>query len=220
MNDAGRESDACAAGNEDERILAPIDIRKCPLEVFPVLNSFAHRPKVTLILLHVVALNILLPESHIYDELIDEAGSYLERLSRENLDSNIPTLIHVRTGKPAEEIRAEAKANGVSLIIIPTYGPSFWRRLTFLWRGPSRPALSALAEKVNHVADCRVVMVRVRTKFDCERAWGRPAKKRMGAPASASLSRTENLPALNAAGKRHSRWPAWWRQPAKAAGQP
>ena len=41
-----------------ERILLPLDIRKCPLDVFSVVNGFAKYPGATVTLLHVVTLNI------------------------------------------------------------------------------------------------------------------------------------------------------------------
>ena len=37
-----------------ERILLPLDIRKCPLEVFSVVNGLAKQPGITVTLLHAV----------------------------------------------------------------------------------------------------------------------------------------------------------------------
>ena len=175
-----------------ERILVPIDIRRCPVELFDVLNGFARRPEVTLILLHVVALNIVPPETRIYDELAGEARTYLERLVRECLDPNVSTLIRVRRGKPAEEIRAEAKATNSSLIILPTYGPSFWKRLTFLWKPSSKPMVSNLVEKVSSDRDFSLCVVSVKTRFDCEQTWGRPAKPRTDTCAGFTLPYSGN----------------------------
>ena len=40
-----------------ERILLPVDVARCPLEVFDLVNGFAKRPEVTVLLLHVVDLD-------------------------------------------------------------------------------------------------------------------------------------------------------------------
>ena len=93
-----------------ERILLPLDIRKCPLEVFSVANGFARHPGATVILLHVVTLNIAAPEKRVYEELGRDAHWYLERLARGCLHPGVATTIRVRVGKPAEEILAEAAA--------------------------------------------------------------------------------------------------------------
>ena len=77
---------------EPERILLPLDIRRCPLEIFSVVEGFSKRPGVTLILLHVVHLNIVAPDNRVYEELALEAQGYLERLAQaicppDNFDS-------------------------------------------------------------------------------------------------------------------------------------
>ena len=56
-----------------ERILLPIDVRKFPLEVFSFINGLAPRCNFSVTLLHVLTLNILPPESRLYDELAAEA---------------------------------------------------------------------------------------------------------------------------------------------------
>ena len=87
-----------------KRILVPIDIARCPLEVFDRVNAFAAQPGVTVILLHVVTLSIAAPDNRVFEELGREAGWYLERLARKHVHPNASTLIHVRTGKAADEI--------------------------------------------------------------------------------------------------------------------
>jgi nucleotide-binding universal stress UspA family protein len=148
------------------RILLPIDLTKCPLEAFDLANTFAKRPAATVILLHVVNLNILAPENRVYDELAREARGHLERLANEYLHPGVSTLIRVRTGKPAEAIVEEAKAEKVDLIILPTVRPSFWRRLC-------APMVPSLVEKVARKATCAVLVARVQTRFSCQEAWGR-----------------------------------------------
>jgi nucleotide-binding universal stress UspA family protein len=157
-----------------ERILLPIDVARCPLEVFDLVNGFARRPEVTVILLHVVNLNILAPENRVYEELSQEAQWYLEGLANRHLHPIASTITHVRVGKPADEILAEAKAESVDLIILPTYGPSFWNRLKGLWRNVCVQPVSTLAQKVIREATCGVFVVLAKTRLNCERAWGRP----------------------------------------------
>jgi nucleotide-binding universal stress UspA family protein len=161
-----------------ERILLPVDVTRCPLEVFDLVNGFAKRPEVTVILLHVVNLNILAPENRVYEELGQEAQWYLESLANKHIPPMASTITHVRVGNPAEEILAEAKAESVDLIILPTYGPSFWNRLKGLWTNVCIPPVSTLAERVIREATCGVFVVLAKTRLNCERAWGRPVKNR------------------------------------------
>jgi nucleotide-binding universal stress UspA family protein len=180
-----------------EKILLPIDVTKCPPEVFELANSFAKRAEVTVILLHVVHLNIVAPENRVYEELGREAQWYLGRLADKYLHPLASTLLHVRTGRPAEEILAEAKSEKVDLIILPTYGPSFWARLTSLWKSAASPLVSALAAKIIQEATCAVFVVGAKTRFNCERVWGRPGNEigaKLEYPGGAAGS--ESSPAL------------------------
>ena len=161
-----------------ERILLPIDIHRCPLEVFELVNGFAKGPEVTVILLHVVNLNILAPDTRVYDELGQEAKFYLQRLVDKHIRPIVTTIAHVRTGSPAEEILSEAMCEGAELIILPTFGPSFWKRLMALWKPASTPIISTLTQKIIREATCGVFVVQAKTRFDCERAWGRPEIER------------------------------------------
>jgi len=157
-----------------ERILLPIDITKCPPAVFELANSFAKSPEVTVTLLHVVHLNIVAPENRVYEELARETQWHLGRLAERYLHPRVRTLLHVRTGRPAEEILAEAKSEQADLIILPTGRVSLWRRLTSLWNPAASPFVSALAAKIIREATCAVFVVGARTRFNCERVWGRP----------------------------------------------
>lgn len=161
-----------------ERILLPVDVARCPLEVFDLVNGFAKRPEVAVILLHVVNPDIVAPENRVYEERGQEARWYLGRLAEKHIHPGASTVTHVRMGKPAEEILAEAKAESVDLIILPTYGPSFWNRLKGLWRNVCIPPLSTLAEKLIREATCGVFVVLAKTRLNCERAWGRPVSGR------------------------------------------
>jgi nucleotide-binding universal stress UspA family protein len=175
-----------------ERILLPIDVAKCPLEVFQVVNGFVERPGVTVILLHVVPLRILAPENRIYDELGREAQSCLHQLARKCVHPMAAARIRVRVGEPAREILTEAREANADLIILPVHRVPFWKRLC----GSFFPRT---IERVIREAPCGVFVMDVKTCLHREserdqreekedttefaagisrmrRAWGLPAK--------------------------------------------
>src|SRR5215471_19908065 len=157
-----------------ERILLPIDVTRCPVDVFDIVNGFANRPGVTVILLHVVSLNIVSPENRVYKELSEEALWSLERLADNHLHPLASTITCVRSGKPAEQILHEAEADGADLIILPTFGPSLWKRLSHFWNPPNS-MVSPLAQKIIRDATCAVFVVLARRRLDCTRVWSRPS---------------------------------------------
>jgi nucleotide-binding universal stress UspA family protein len=150
-----------------ERILLPLDIRKWPVEVFSVANSFAKQPGVTVTLLHVVTLNIAAPEKGVYEQLGREAHWHLERLARKCLRPGVAAITRVRFGKPAEEILAEAVAGNIDLIVLAAKPPSFWSRFF-------APILPRVVERVIREATCGVFMTTATKCFNCEKLCGRP----------------------------------------------
>jgi len=161
-----------------ERILLPLDFRRCPLEIFSLVEGFSKRPEVTLTLLHVVHSNILASDSRVHEELALEAQVYLERVAQQFVHPITSTVVHVRFGRPAEQILEEAKAEGAELIILPDYGPSFWSRLVSVWKPGACRMVSPLAEKIIRDCTCGVFVASVKTRFNCETAWGLESKRR------------------------------------------
>ncbi len=161
-----------------DRILLPLDCRRCPLEIFSLVEGFSKRPEVTLTLLHVVHLNIVAGDNQGYEELALAAQGYLERLAQQFVHPITSTVVHVRFGRPAEQILEEAKAEKVELIILPTYGPSFWSRLVSIWKPGACRMVSALAEKIVRDCTCGVFIATVKTSFNCEMAWGLPPESK------------------------------------------
>jgi nucleotide-binding universal stress UspA family protein len=161
---------ACGAGGcssmRTETMLVPLDIRKCPLEIFSVVNGLAKYPGASVTLLHVVTLNIAAAETRVYVELERDARWYLERLARGCLRPDIAISIRVRFGKPAEEILAEAAAGNADLIILPCYPPSFLS-------GLFAPILPRVVEQVVRKAPCPVFRAKAHDRFNCEDVWGR-----------------------------------------------
>jgi nucleotide-binding universal stress UspA family protein len=157
-----------------KRILVPIDIARCPLEVFSRVNAFADPPGVTVILLSVVTLNIAAAGNRVFEELGQEAGGYLERLARNHVHPDAATLIHVRIGKPADEILAEAKAEDVDLIILATFGGSLWKRGPSFWRRLVAPIFPGMVvEELVRKAPCAVLFKHAESRFNCQQMWGR-----------------------------------------------
>jgi nucleotide-binding universal stress UspA family protein len=147
-----------------ERILVPLDIRKCPLEVFSVINGCAKYPGATVTLLHVVTLNIAAPENRVCEELGRDARWYLERLARACLRRDVAAIIRVRVGEPAGEILAEAAAGNTDLIVLPCYRPPSWNRLL-------GPILPGVVEQVTRKAPCHVFRASTHDRFNCEDVW-------------------------------------------------
>ena len=119
---------------KEQKLLLPIDVAKCPLEVFEVVKGLARRAETTVVLLHVVTLNILAPENRVYEELHAEALSYLQRLAHLHLAPEATPVFRVRFGSAAEAILEEARAENVDLIILPAPAGSVWTRLTAFWK--------------------------------------------------------------------------------------
>jgi len=176
-----------------ERILLPIDTAKCPLEVFAVANGFTGRPEVKVILLHVVNLNIVAPENRVYEELGRDVYSHLCRLAREYIHPFASTAVRVRAGQLEQEILAEAAEQKADLIILPSWEPSWWARLTASWRSQPDTTLPRWARNIVRRAACAVSVVTAKTLFNCERASGR-----QGHEVDDTLSSLRMLPRVKA----------------------
>ena len=167
------ENTRCECGNQGvERILVPIDVAKCPIEVFERVNAYAQQPGVTIILLYVVNLNIAVPENRIYDELIHEAQEHLERLAREYIRRTATVLVRVRVGRPAREIRAEAEAQKADLVVLPVFERSIQNRdgslgkrlLASVWPNTTHQLVRALPSAL--------LIMHAHSQFNCIEHWG------------------------------------------------
>lgn len=144
-----------------ERVLVPLDHEECSLEVFSYINQLAKSQSITVILLHVVNLNILLPERRILDELSHAAYRELEKLAQRYLDASVSTQLRVRFGRPAQEIVTEARESKVDLILLTT------RQSDSSWK---RPFQSRIPEKVLKEVSCNTTVLRARTRLNCAEA--------------------------------------------------
>ena len=147
-----------------EKILFPVDLAKCPVEAFPLVNDITRNHCATVILLNVVILNILSPNNDVYDELCREAQTGLQRLVANYLHPMVETCLRVRVGNPAEEIAAEATEQRVSLIVLPLFKSSFWKRLF-------APVVSDATEKLMRNAPCPIFALPMKASFNYEDKW-------------------------------------------------
>ena len=144
-----------------DTILLPLDVHKCPLEVFYYINQFADR-RTGVVLLHVINLNVVPPDGRVFDELSCAAEKDLKRLSEKFLNTRLCVSHRVRFGKPGDEILSEASESKADLIALTTYrNGSFWKR-------PFHPRT---VERVIRSAPCDVMLLHVRTRFDCDEGW-------------------------------------------------
>lgn len=154
-------------GPKADRLLLPLDLARCPLEIFPLANGFVRPFGGEIILLHVL-------EQPARTMSGDEDGErrlarrHLERLGSDGVRSSVEVSCRVRRGAPHEEILAEATAAGVDLILLPTFVPSLWKKL---WgtAGAGGTARHLFAAE----PPCRLFVADVRTSFNCWRRWAR-----------------------------------------------
>jgi nucleotide-binding universal stress UspA family protein len=161
---------------QTETILVPIDLERCHPEVFSRVNVLGSRPGVTVILLHVLNLNIAAPESRVYEELAQEAHWHLEHLARQFLHPGISTFLRVRVGKPVEEILAEAEAKAVDLIVLPVScrsnrkgPPALASRLPWAWA-------TGTSQRLVRLASCPLLVVPAETCINCREHWTTQAR--------------------------------------------
>jgi len=151
-------------GPRAHRLLLPIDLAKCPPEIFPLANGFTQPLGGEIILLYV--LTRLTPKTQVVGSDAELRGvkRQLARVGRYYLRPTVEGVCRVRVGTPHREILAEAADSGVDLILLPVFAPSIWRRL--VGANPGETARNLTAE-----ASCRVFVVDVRARFNCMRRW-------------------------------------------------
>ena len=148
------------------RLLLPIDLARCPPEIFPVANSFTKPFDGEVLLLHVFEPRQGAARRGVGEGELRRAEQHLERIGQDCLSPKIQASYRVRVGVPAEEIRAEAAARNVDLILLGVFAPSPWRRLLGWDSGRT-------ARDVVVGAPCRVFVIDLRTRFNCFRRWAK-----------------------------------------------
>jgi nucleotide-binding universal stress UspA family protein len=151
-------------GMKADRLLLPIDLAKCPPEIFPLANDLVPPFKGEIVLLHVLDRQSNAVPFRGSGSNFRRAEMLLERIASEYMRPVVSTSVRVRVGTPHEEILAEAAANDVDLILLPTFTPSIWRR----WLGPR---CAETAQNLITETSCRVFVADVRAHFNCFRRW-------------------------------------------------
>jgi len=149
---------------EVNRLLLPIDLEKCPPEVFPLANGLARPFGGEIVLLYVLDRRSNAGAARVGGIDHDRAELHLGRIGRDYVRPTVGARTRVRIGIPHEEIFAEATATGADLILLPVHARSIWRRL--VGSGPGETA-----GKVAAGAPCGVFVVDVRLRFNCFRRW-------------------------------------------------
>jgi nucleotide-binding universal stress UspA family protein len=153
-------------GIKANRLLLPIDLTKCPLEIFQLANGLTKPFDGEIVLLYVLDQGKLAPQRELAEIEIRRAKRHLERLGHHYLSPKLQASFRVRTGVPHEEILAEATETNVELILFPTFRPSIWRQLVgFIYRETVRNLVAA--------APCRVFVIDVQTRTNCFRRWAK-----------------------------------------------
>jgi nucleotide-binding universal stress UspA family protein len=166
MNRATAKLSCDSFGLKANRLLLPLDLAKCPLEIFPLANGFTKPFEGEIILLHVLEPGTNAKQGGANDTSSRHAERHLERIRRDFLIPTVEATIRVRIGIPHEEILREATATNADLILLPTFAPSLWEK----WAG-----LDCRATARNLIVDtpCRVFVVDVQNHFNCFRRWAR-----------------------------------------------
>jgi len=138
-------------------ILVPINLAKCPLEIFSWINTFGSDCTVTM--LHVINLNLFAPPANLIHELCREAERRLESLERKFLDPEVNSRVCVRAEGLAEGILAEAKKIEAGLIVLTSRSKPPLKR--FFLNCLSNPLVRVLQD-----APCAVGVIPAKTTVD------------------------------------------------------
>jgi len=153
-------------GIKTDRLLLPIDLAKCPLEIFQLANGFTKPFDGEIVLLHVLDQRQNARRRDLDGIKLRQAQRHLERLGHDYLSPAVEASCRVRLGIPHKEILAEVTATKVDLILFPAFPPSIWKRLAGLVHGETVRNLVACAP-------CRIFVVDVQTRFNCFRRWAK-----------------------------------------------
>jgi nucleotide-binding universal stress UspA family protein len=159
MNIPGSKLSYNAFGLKADRLLLPIDLARCPMEILPLANELAKPFDGKITLLYVFDRRRI----SAMDCEIRQAERMLRRVGQ-HLKATVEASFRVRAGVPHEEILAEASVTQADLILLPTFAPSFWKRI--IGSNGSETARSVVTG-----SSTRLFVVDVRTPFNCLKHW-------------------------------------------------
>ena len=139
------------------RILIPVDGSKFSLKAVRLAKQLAEIQGSELLLLHVLDTAVLdqlsrfnyKPHDEVRSDMEGSARAFLEDMSLEISQSNVPVSITIKEGTPHEVIIDEAVSWGADLIVMGKLGK----------RGVSRILLGSVAERVIEFANLPVLLV-------------------------------------------------------------
>jgi nucleotide-binding universal stress UspA family protein len=137
------------------KIIHPTDFSECAEHARALAVQLARALSAELILLHVAVETPLFREGltrpgeleRLFDEQREWARRALEELAAETREQGVPTLAHVVTGAPHEEIVETAKREDAAFIVMGTHGRGALQRFF----------LGSVADRVIRAAPCAVV---------------------------------------------------------------
>ena len=150
-----------------EKIIVPLDGSKVAEAVLPDIQGIVQRmvngTRVEVTLLQVISnltYNVLTPEEQVQipysaedlQQIKQNAQSYLEKIAASLRSNGIDVKTMVSVGNAAEEIINAADKTGANLIAMSTHGYS----------GVKRWAIGSVADKVLHIANIPVLIVRAK----------------------------------------------------------
>jgi nucleotide-binding universal stress UspA family protein len=143
---------------EIERILCPTDFSDGSLEALAQATDLAIKFSAEIYLIHVLPILPTLPTDPTFvfpvpeyeRSLHAEVQKHLDKMAGELNEKGIGTRTFVGHGDAASEIVRVAQQQGISLIVIATFGKTGWSRFAF----------GSVTEKVVRLAACPVLTVR------------------------------------------------------------
>jgi universal stress protein A len=138
-------------------ILVPIDFSECSRKALQYAVPMARQFGSRLLLVHVMPVHyfvgsefgpvdVPVPEQ----ELRENSARALDKLSRDEIGSEVPVTTRVCRGQPVQEIVSVAREERVDLILLSTHGHT----------GLKHVLLGSVAENVVRYAPCPVLVVR------------------------------------------------------------
>jgi universal stress protein A len=138
------------------KILVPVDFSECSKKALQYAVAFARQFRAHLTLLNVVQISYPTGElgplaPPMADAEVEEANrNALADLAKTEIGADVPTIIQIRVGRPAEEIVLAARELEIDLIIISTHGRT----------GLKHVLLGSTTEHVVRRGPCPVLTVR------------------------------------------------------------
>jgi nucleotide-binding universal stress UspA family protein len=137
--DAGQQALACAqCSHSSLEVLTVVDPEDLPFDLLDVPDPFVSAKEVKAL------------ERRLEKQYEDRVRAHLERETQFVRDAGVATALHLRVGKPWEEIVRVAQELGATLIVIGSHGKRSLEELL----------LGSTVENVTRHANCPVLVVR------------------------------------------------------------